>query len=54
MYNLQVQVNSKPRKTSLRGLARETVAQAEVPVDSTLTAANFKEMLKKDLEERGF
>lgn len=54
MYNLQLQVNAKPHKTSLRKLAYKTVATVLVPVhEPTLSAAEIKQKLKEDLAANG-
>lgn len=54
MYNLQVQVVAKPKKTSLRVLAYKTIAIVKVPVDNpTLSAAQVKQALKDSLKTYG-
>jgi hypothetical protein len=52
-YNLQMQINDRPKLTSLEDASHASVAVVERPVMETWTAQEVKDALKKSLVEHG-
>jgi hypothetical protein len=52
-YNLQMQVNNRPKISSLADAAPYSVAHVEMPVDKPWSAATIKEKLKQSCLEYG-